>query len=132
MNNGRITKEQDKEFNGDPRFYDLLNKMAEIHSRKNHDYAQEDPLSNFRISEKMGIPAWKGALIRLSDKVSRLWTFAKKESLEVSDETFTDTLMDLAVYALITILLYEDKIDASKISTSVVTTNKLKGQFEIT
>lgn len=93
---------------GDPRFYALLDELAELHSKKNHDYAGEDPLSNFKISEKFGIPAWKGALVRLSDKVSRVWEFAKKEKFEVSDETFKDTLMDLAVYALITIILYED------------------------
>jgi hypothetical protein len=128
MDGKRITRieQQGKEFNGDPRFYDLLNQMAELHSKKNHDYAGEDPLSNFRISEKIGIPAWKGALIRLSDKISRIWTFAKKERLEVSDETFMDTLMDLAVYALIIILLYEDtrKIDSSNISEDSICADK--------
>ena len=58
---------------GDPRFYKLLEEIAELHSRKNHDYTPSgDPLANFRMCEKFGIPAWKGVLTRMSDKWSRL------------------------------------------------------------
>jgi len=96
-----------KKFYGDPEFYKLLDKIAELHSAKNHDYAGDDPLSNFMLSEKMGIPAWKGVLVRISDKVSRLWSFAKKGEYKVQDEKVEDTLMDLAVYAIITILLFK-------------------------
>ena len=95
---------------GDPMFYELLDKMAEIHSNKNHDYAGEDPLSNFLLCEQMGIPAWKGALVRMTDKVSRLWSFAKKSEYLVN-ETIEDTLIDLAIYSLITIILYRRKIN---------------------
>jgi hypothetical protein len=95
-------------FYGDPRFYKILKKLAEIHSKKNHDYAGEDPLSNFRLSERMGILPWKGCLIRISDKISRLWSFAKREKYDISDEKFVDTLTDLAVYSILCILLYED------------------------
>ena len=55
--------------------------------------------------EQMGIPAWKGALVRMTDKISRLWNFAKKEKYLV-DESIEDTLKDLAVYSLITIILF--------------------------
>ena len=49
---------------GHPMFYELLDKMKEIHSNKNHDYSGEgDPFRNFRMSEEMGIPSWKGCLI---------------------------------------------------------------------
>jgi hypothetical protein len=56
----------------------------------------------------MGIPAWKGCLIRLSDKLSRLMNIARTGEIAVSDETVVDTLMDLAVYAIATRILYEN------------------------
>ena len=97
---------------GHPLFYELLDELKEIHSRKNHDYAGEgDPLKNFRMSENMGIPAWKGCLIRISDKFSRLCSFAKKEKYEVKDESIEDTLMDLAIYSIIDIILYRERIN---------------------
>lgn len=86
----------------------MLKELAELHSRKNHDYASDNPLSNFYLSEKMGIPAWKGCLVRISDKVSRLWSFAKKEQYLVKDESVIDTAKDLAVYSLLMIILYEE------------------------
>jgi hypothetical protein len=56
----------------------------------------------------MGIPAWKGSLIRLIDKMSRIMNIARTGEISVSDETITDTLMDLAVYAIVTRILYEN------------------------
>ena len=97
-----------KKYHGDPRFYKILKELAEIHSKKNHDYAGDYPLSNFKLSEKMGIPAWKGCLVRMTDKISRLWSFAKKGKFEVSDESVIDTLKDNAVYSILCILLYKD------------------------
>lgn len=77
---------------------------------KNHDYANDgsDPLFNFRRSENMGVPAWKGALVRFSDKVSRLETFAKKEGYKVKDENFEDTLKDAANYLFLVQELYRE------------------------
>ena len=91
------------------RFCEIVNEMVELHDRKNRDYAGSDYLSNFLMCEKhMGIPAWKGCIIRLSDKMSRLMNIARNEEIAVTDETVTDTLTDLAVYAIITRILYED------------------------
>ncbi len=56
----------------------------------------------------MGVPAWKGCIIRLSDKMARIMNVARDDEVSVGDETITDTLMDLAVYAIITRILYED------------------------
>jgi len=54
----------------------------------------------------MGIEPWKGVLIRLTDKMSRLESFARKESFMVKDESVIDTLRDIAVYAILAIILY--------------------------
>ena len=91
------------------RFHEIVKEMVELHDRKNRDYAGNDYLSNFLMCEKyMGIPGWKGSIIRLSDKMARVMNIAKNDEVSVGDETITDTLMDLAVYAIITRILYED------------------------
>ena len=91
------------------RFHEIVNEMVELHGRKNRDYAGGDYLSNFLMCEKhMGVPAWKGCIIRLSDKMASIMNVARDDETSVGDETITDTLMDLAVYAIITRILYED------------------------
>ena len=90
------------------RFDEIVKEMVELHDKKNRDYAGGEYLSNFLMCERMGIPAWKGCLIRLSDKLSRLMNIARTGEISVSDETITDTLMDLAVYAIVTRILYEN------------------------
>jgi hypothetical protein len=96
-------------YHGHPKFYELLTEMAKLHSNKNHDYTDGvDPFLNFRLSETLGIPAWKGVLVRLTDKFSRITNFAKRETLKVSSESFRDTLLDNAVYSLIALILFEE------------------------
>ena len=91
------------------RFHEIVKEMVELHDRKNRDYAGSEYLSNFLMCEKyIGIPAWKGCIVRLSDKMARIMNVARDDEILVGDETITDTLMDLAVYAIITRILYED------------------------
>lgn len=98
-----------EDLNGHPRFYELLETIAELHSRKNSDYAKKtDPLSNFKECEDFGIPAFNGTLVRMSDKWSRIKQLTKKGSASVKGEAITDTLMDMSVYALLAIILYEE------------------------
>ena len=95
--------------NQSERFYELLNEMKKTHNAKRHDYAStEDVFANFRTCEMAGIPAWKGCCVRIGDKFSRIMGFAKKEKLEVKDESIKDTLIDMANYALIALILYEE------------------------
>jgi len=101
-------KRKTEKRHGHPRFYELLDEIADLHSRKNHDYAHSDPLSNLRVSEQFGIPGWKGVLVRLADKWQRIVNFARRGSLEVKDESVIDTLKDLAIYALLDIILFEE------------------------
>jgi hypothetical protein len=90
----------------------FIDKMRSILLKKNHDYTAgagaADPLHNFRRSENFGVPGWKGALVRFSDKFSRLETFAKKEHFEVNDENFQDTLIDAANYLFLISELYKE------------------------
>jgi len=91
---------------GHPKFFELLKEMRELYSVKDRAYSGEVPLSNFMESEKLGIPAWKGVLVRMGDKWRRIVNLAGKE--DVGDEKLRDTLLDLAVYSLICIILLEE------------------------
>lgn len=97
---------------GDPRFYALLEEIAELHSRKNHDYAKtEEPLSNFKRAEAFGIEPWKGILVRMSDKWSRIEELSKGKTPK--NESLRDSLVDNAVYSLLAVLLLEDSTNAA-------------------
>jgi len=92
---------------GDPRFYKLLDEIAELHAAKSHDYTPaDDPLANFKRSERLGVPAWKGALVRMGDKWGRIEQLASGKMPK--NESLRDTLIDLAIYALLDVILLED------------------------
>lgn len=96
------------ERHGDPRFYVLLDEIADLHSRKNHDYAKAaEPLSNFTRARALGVEPWRGVLVRMSDKWSRIEQLSTGKTPK--NESLRDSLIDLAVYALIDILLLEDE-----------------------
>lgn len=70
--------------------------LNEIYARKNHDYGD----SFGKGYAEYGIVM---AVIRLEDKLNRLKSLIKAESL-VKDESINDTLMDLANYAIMTVI----------------------------
>ncbi len=95
-------------------FFDLCDQMKEMHRRKSRDYgcpSGEDPLANIRNGARfVGIPSWKGAMVRLSDKVTRLAAYNATGRLE--NESLEDNLFDLASYALLALLLHREDRDA--------------------
>jgi len=83
-----------------------------LSTRKNSDYAGDaDPFRNFRQFEELGF------LVRMSDKLSRLKTFCERGTLSVAEESVTDTLLDLANYAILMAAYIEDKNDQRRRST---------------
>lgn len=81
---------------------DELNKLYE---RKNHDYG--DSFHQTFVEEGLAMTR-----IRLGDKFSRFKTLSRLSSSDsgqqqVTDESIRDTLMDLANYAIMTILEME-------------------------
>lgn len=105
-----------QEFCGHPRFYELLLELAKLHTNKNQDYGgtEQHPFQVYKESAEIGMEPWRAALSRLSEKWARLKTFAKKEIYKVDDETFVDTLKDMAVISLIVLILYEEQEYANK------------------
>lgn len=102
----------DKQYYGHPKFIDYVEEMKDIHSAKNHDYAdQEEPLSNFRVVNELveGIPdsPFKVAFTRLVEKILRISQIAKKGNM-VGGESIIDSLMDSANYSILCRMLLEE------------------------
>jgi len=79
----------------------ICEELTELYKRKNHDYGD----SFHATFEKWGLPS---AAIRLGDKLQRFETLIKAES-EVKDESIRDTLIDLANYAIMTVMEMDRK-----------------------
>lgn len=77
-------------------FKQIANGLTELYERKNADYGN----SFSKTFEEFGLTS---PVIRLSDKVERLKTLSKKEA-QVKDESIQDTVMDIAVYAMLTLM----------------------------
>jgi hypothetical protein len=94
-------------------YFDLLDTLRQLHISKSAGYGcpdGTDPLLNIRRgAEFVCIPAWQGAMVRLSDKVTRLSVFNKTGNLP--HESVEDTLLDLASYSLLALLLYREERD---------------------
>lgn len=89
------------------RFEELLKEINDLYQCKRNDYGSDDGLGNFHEARKMGLEPWKGCLVRMSDKIARLYSFAKKGHLE--NESFRDSAIDLAVYSLLLVILFEEE-----------------------
>ena len=80
------------------RHLQLCKILNEVYNRKNHDYG--DSFHQTFLEEGFAM-----ARIRLTDKLNRFKALTRtNEKQKVTDESLTDTLMDLANYALMTIL----------------------------
>ena len=98
----------DNKLAGHPRFYEIIEEMKDLHSRKNSNYAEDgDPLSNLKASEAFDIPGHIGTMVRMSDKWSRLVQLMKGKQDKVG-ESVKDTLLDLAIYSVLEIILIEE------------------------
>ena len=79
------------------KFISVLQEISDMYHRKNHDYGD-----SFRKSlQEFGLVA---AVVRMCDKMERIKTLAKGEEAKVQDEKIRDTLMDLANYAIMTVM----------------------------
>lgn len=77
-------------------FMDITTNMAKTYAAKNHDYG-----NSFEQScDKFGIIA---SVVRLGDKMNRIESLVNKKA-EVKDESIKDTLLDLANYAIMTVM----------------------------
>ena len=74
--------------------------LTDVYTRKNHDYG--DSFHESFVEEGMAM-----VRIRLGDKFNRLKTLTRLGKGEVQDESIEDTLLDLANYAIMTVMEME-------------------------
>lgn len=77
-------------------FRDITNSMIQTYQAKNQDYGNSFEKSLY----KFGLVA---SIIRLSDKMNRIESLSQTKA-RVKDESIEDTLLDLANYAIMTII----------------------------
>ena len=78
----------------------ICGELTTLFERKNHDYG--DSFHQTFVEEGMAM-----ARIRLGDKFSRFKTLSRGGEQKVNDESIRDTLIDLANYAIMTVLEME-------------------------
>lgn len=75
----------------------LCDYIDKLHIRKNHDYGD----SFGQMWQRYGIVS---AMVRLTDKMNRINNLTSGNQAMVKDESLRDTLLDLAAYALMTVI----------------------------
>lgn len=92
----------------------LFADALEIMTKKRADYSGTvDPYGNFRLSMPMaGVEPWRGVLVRLGDKFSRLrHIMDRKGQAFVVDETLNDLFLDILNYTCILAGLCSEELD---------------------
>lgn len=77
-------------------FRDITNSMIQTYQAKNQDYGNSFEKTLYRF----GLVA---SIIRLSDKMNRIESLSQKKA-KVESESIEDTLLDLANYAIMTVI----------------------------
>lgn len=78
-------------------FRKITDEMNALYERKNHDYGN----SFSDTFEKLGCVS---AVTRMYDKMNRIISLVSTKEQKVNDESLRDTLIDIANYAVMTIM----------------------------
>lgn len=83
---------------------EILDEIHDLYKRKNHDYG--DSFHQTFLEEGYAM-----SRIRLSDKLGRFKTLSKvkADGAQVKDESLRDTLIDMANYAIMTVVEMDRK-----------------------
>ena len=102
---------------------ELCTEARDLMSLKNRDYAGKEgtePFANFTRVESMGIcKTEQGFMVRLTDKMSRLSSFVHAGKMNVQDESFMDTCVDVINYMVLLAAYLKDK-EAQKQAASTI------------
>ncbi len=85
----------------------LCDELNALYAKKNHDYG--DSFHHTFVEEGLAM-----SRIRLGDKFNRFKTLSRGDGQKVNDESIRDTLIDLANYALMTVLEMEGETNGDK------------------
>lgn len=81
----------------------ICEELNSLYERKNRDYGNS--FHDSYLEEGMAM-----ARIRLSDKLSRFKTLTRTNQQSVKNESIRDTLIDLANYAIMTVMEIDDDV----------------------
>ena len=84
---------------------EICKEINDLYERKNNDYGDS-------FHQTFGEEVMAMARIRLGDKFSRFKTLSRGGEQKVNDESIRDTLIDLANYAIMTVVEMEVADDA--------------------
>ena len=88
-------------------FKDVVKGMLETYVRKNHDYGN----SFDKSLDKFGLVA---SVVRIGDKMNRIESLVQKKVM-VQDESIRDTLLDMANYAIMTVMWMDNQDKVCKV-----------------
>lgn len=97
-----ILEQQVKTMGKIERHKQICDEINALYAKKNHDYG--DSFHQTFVEEGLVM-----SRIRLGDKFSRFKTLSKNAERQVKNETLRDTLIDMANYAIMTILEMEEE-----------------------
>lgn len=83
-------------------FDNIISKLSEIFKKKNHDYGNS-------FEQSLNEEGLAAARIRMGDKWNRFKNLSLNDDIKVSDESLRDTLLDLANYAIMTVIWMDNK-----------------------
>ena len=90
----------------------VLSELDRLHTAKQADYGTDhDPYNNLRSGEPYGVEAWLHAHIMCQHKANRVQSFVEKGSLV--NESVRDSLVDLAVYAIAAVVLFDETLPST-------------------
>ena len=106
------------------RHMDICKGLNKIYEQKNHDYG--DSFHDTFVEEGMAM-----ARIRLSDKLNRFKKLSREGSEQkVNDESIRDTLLDLANYAIMTVMEMDILEEEDKRTRLGEELSKMKDEWE--
>ena len=124
-----------KKFYGHPDFYKIIDELKELHSKKNYQYANlENPLGNFDRVSRLCSKLLKDninkplaiALINMAKQVDAVYDMVGEGKTDTV-ENIEDKLKDIAVYAVISIILLKKE----KIKKEIFFGDNLKDAVKI-
>ena len=109
---------EEKQRHGSPTFYNLLQRMADIHNAKSHDYASNDnPYGNYEfagmLSKLFDNPNDAGFIGRIGEKIYRLANL-ENSGKSPSNETIDDTEVDICTIVALWMASRRDRRAAAK------------------
>lgn len=93
----------------------IKRRMWQVISKKGHDYANEDVLSNFKLAGSIcGLSAEQNCLSLIATKVARLGVLLNSNK-EPNNESVQDSVLDLANYTVLLSMILTDKVNETTI-----------------